>query len=101
MITNQTVYCFFSTTSTLQVHLVDQHYTKEFKPSLGQDYKVVPVSGESDEKDFFGKVVHDSDVVICTAQILYNSLNNAEETKHVELSGEYMSSRTTVTTTMI
>uniref|UniRef100_A0A3Q3XKB4 RNA helicase n=1 Tax=Mola mola TaxID=94237 RepID=A0A3Q3XKB4_MOLML len=69
-----------------KVHLVDQHYTKEFKPHLGHDYKVVPVSGESEEKDFFGKVVQDSDVVICTAQILYNSLTNVEETKHVELS---------------
>ncbi|XP_056258488.1 probable ATP-dependent RNA helicase DHX58 [Seriola aureovittata] len=69
-----------------KVHLVDQHYKKEFKPHLDQNYKVVPVSGESDEKDFFGKVVQKSDVVICTAQILYNALTNTEETKHVELS---------------
>ncbi|GLD49089.1 probable ATP-dependent RNA helicase DHX58 [Lates japonicus] len=69
-----------------KVHLVDQHYTKEFKPHLGYDYKLVPVSGESEEKDFFGKVVQDSDLVICTAQILYNALINTEETKHVELS---------------
>ncbi|KAM7387360.1 hypothetical protein PAMA_009807 [Pampus argenteus] len=69
-----------------KVHLVEQHYTKEFKPNLGRDYSVVPVSGESDEKDFFGKVVKDSDVVICTAQILFNALTNTEETKHVELS---------------
>lgn len=47
----------------------------------------MPVSGESEEKDFFGKVVQDSDVVICTAQILYNAMINMEETKHVELSG--------------
>ncbi|XP_035472470.1 probable ATP-dependent RNA helicase DHX58 [Scophthalmus maximus] len=69
-----------------KVHLVDQHYTKEFKPRLGRNYTLVPVSGESEAKDFFGKVVQDSDVVICTAQILYNALTNAEETKHVELS---------------
>ncbi|XP_060946053.1 ATP-dependent RNA helicase DHX58-like [Limanda limanda] len=69
-----------------KVHLVDQHYTKEFKPHLGCDYRLVPVSGESELKDLFGKVVQDSDVVICTAQILYNSLTNSEETKHVELS---------------
>ncbi|XP_040918134.1 probable ATP-dependent RNA helicase DHX58 [Toxotes jaculatrix] len=69
-----------------KVHLVDQHYNKEFRPHLGRDYTLVPVSGESEEKDFFGKVVQDSDVVICTAQILYNALTNTEETKHVELS---------------
>lgn len=55
---------------------------------MGQDYKLVPVSGETEEKDFFGKVVQDSNVIICTAQILYNALINTEETKHVELSGE-------------
>ncbi|XP_020488255.2 probable ATP-dependent RNA helicase DHX58 [Labrus bergylta] len=69
-----------------KVHLVDQHYKKEFKPHLGNGYTLVPVSGESQEKDFFGKVVARSDVVICTAQILYNALINMEETKHVELS---------------
>ncbi|XP_039979860.1 probable ATP-dependent RNA helicase DHX58 [Xiphias gladius] len=69
-----------------KVHLVDQHYTKEFKPHLGHDYTLVPVSGESGGKDFFGKVVKDSDVVICTAQILYNALTDKEETRHIELS---------------
>ncbi|XP_071323695.1 ATP-dependent RNA helicase DHX58 [Trachinotus anak] len=69
-----------------KVHLVDQHYNKEFKPHLGLNYKLVPVSGESDEKDFFGIVVQTSDVIICTAQILYNALINTEESKHVELS---------------
>lgn len=67
---------------------MDQHYTKEFKPHLRHDYALVPVSGESEEKDFFGKVVQDNDVIICTAQILYNALTNMEETKHVELSGQ-------------
>ncbi|XP_068574914.1 ATP-dependent RNA helicase DHX58 [Cebidichthys violaceus] len=69
-----------------KVHLVDQHYTKEFEPHLGRDYTLVAVSGESNEKDFFGPVVKKSDVVICTAQILYNALTNMEEAKHVELS---------------
>lgn len=69
-----------------KVHLVDQHYNKEFNPHLGRDYKLVAVSGESDEKDFFGVVVQVSDVIICTAQILYNALTNTEDTKHVELS---------------
>nr|QGS83880.1 LGP2 [Bostrychus sinensis] len=68
------------------VHLVDQHYNKEFFPFLGQEYKVLPVSGDSEEKDFFGKVVRKSHVVICTAQILYNAMINAEEDRHVELS---------------
>ncbi|XP_054463401.1 probable ATP-dependent RNA helicase DHX58 [Anoplopoma fimbria] len=69
-----------------KVHLVDQHYNNEFKPHLGHDYTLVAVSGESKEKDFFGPVVKKSDVVICTAQILYNSLTDMEDTKHVEFS---------------
>ncbi|XP_038134239.1 probable ATP-dependent RNA helicase DHX58 [Cyprinodon tularosa] len=69
-----------------KVHLVDQHYTKEFWPFLGEDFKLMKVSGESDEKDFFGIVVQANDVVICTAQILYNALINKEEAKHTELS---------------
>lgn len=72
----------------MQVHLVEQHYKKEFRPHLDLDYTVIQVSGDSDEKDFFGKVVQKSDVVICTAQILYNALTNTEDTKHVELSGQ-------------
>ncbi|XP_069565189.1 ATP-dependent RNA helicase DHX58 [Brachyistius frenatus] len=69
-----------------KVHLVDQHFTKEFDPHLGQDHNVAAVSGESEEKDFFALVMKKSDVVICTAQILYNALINTEEAKHVELS---------------
>uniref|UniRef100_A0AAQ4QEK9 RNA helicase n=1 Tax=Gasterosteus aculeatus aculeatus TaxID=481459 RepID=A0AAQ4QEK9_GASAC len=69
-----------------KVHLVAQLYTKEFEPYLGHGYTLVPVSGDSKEKDFFGPVLKDSDVVICTAQILYNAMTNMEETKHVELS---------------
>lgn len=73
-----------------QVHLVEQHYKNEFKPHLGRDYDLVSVSGDSEEKDFFGRVVQDADVVICTAQILHNAMIATEETKHVELSGELM-----------
>lgn len=69
-----------------KVHLVDQHYTKEFKPHLGAQYEIMKVSGESQEKDFFGIVVKSHDVIICTAQILYNALTNKEEAKHIELS---------------
>lgn len=72
----------------LQVHLVDQHFSKEFKPHLGHDYNVESVSGDSNEKDFFGRVVKDCDLVICTAQILENALINTEDDKHVELTGE-------------
>lgn len=71
-----------------QVHLVDQHHSKEFQPHLSPAYRVVPISGESEERDFFGQVLKDSDVVICTAQILYNAIFNTEDAKHVELSGK-------------
>ncbi|KAI4822947.1 hypothetical protein KUCAC02_008465 [Chaenocephalus aceratus] len=69
-----------------KVHLVDQHYKNEFEPHLGRDYKVLPVSGETVEKDFFGKVLQEKDVVICTAQLLHNALISKEENRHVELS---------------
>ncbi|XP_041831376.1 probable ATP-dependent RNA helicase DHX58 [Melanotaenia boesemani] len=69
-----------------KVHLVDQHYSKEFEPHLGGSYDIGKVSGECEEKDFFGRVVQSKDLIICTAQILYNALINKEETKHVELS---------------
>ncbi|TRY59831.1 hypothetical protein DNTS_035253 [Danionella cerebrum] len=68
-----------------KVHLVDQHFAKEFKPFLGNKYRVTAISGDSSEKDFFGRIVKDTDVVICTAQILENALNNMDEDKHVEL----------------
>ncbi|KAM8844755.1 ATP-dependent RNA helicase DHX58 [Spinachia spinachia] len=69
-----------------KVHLVVQLYTKEFEPHLGRDYILVAVSGDTREKDFFGPVLKDSHVVICTAQILYNAMTSMEESKHVELS---------------
>ncbi|XP_056609630.1 probable ATP-dependent RNA helicase DHX58 [Triplophysa dalaica] len=68
-----------------KVHLVDQHFEKEFNPFLGKDYKIRAISGECDEKDYFGRVVKKSDVVICTAQILENALTNMDEDKHVDL----------------
>ncbi|TSK28011.1 putative ATP-dependent RNA helicase DHX58 [Bagarius yarrelli] len=68
-----------------KVHLVDQHFQKEFRPYLGASVNIVPISGDSDEKDFFGFAVQDSSVVICTAQILENAFINTEEGKHVEL----------------
>lgn len=68
-----------------KVHLVDQHFENEFQPHLDSSVKMVPISGDSNEKDFFGCVVRDSNLVICTAQILENALINTEESKHVEL----------------
>ncbi|MGH0156588.1 UNVERIFIED_CONTAM: hypothetical protein FKN15_031759 [Acipenser sinensis] len=69
----------------LQIHLVDQHYNNEFKPFLNGSHSIAHISGDSDQKEFFSKVVRDNDVIICTAQILENALNNTEEEKHVEL----------------
>ncbi|KAL0992774.1 hypothetical protein UPYG_G00098220 [Umbra pygmaea] len=68
-----------------KLHLVDQHFNKEFSPHLGETYRPVAVSGDCDQKDFFACVVQDCDVVICTAQILENALTTQEEGKHVEL----------------
>ncbi|KAF4092896.1 hypothetical protein AMELA_G00027430 [Ameiurus melas] len=68
-----------------KVHLVDQHFENEFQPHLDSSVKMVPISGDSNEKDFFGCAVRDSNLVICTAQILENALINTEESKHVEL----------------
>ncbi|XP_055008927.1 probable ATP-dependent RNA helicase DHX58 [Boleophthalmus pectinirostris] len=68
------------------VHLVDQHYKNEFSKYLEPVYQVLPVTGDSEEKDFFGKVFRTADVVVCTAQILYNAMINEEEDRHVELS---------------
>ncbi|XP_077351077.1 ATP-dependent RNA helicase DHX58 [Festucalex cinctus] len=68
------------------VHLVEQHYSKEFLPALKHDYTVTAVTSDSDEKDFLGAVLHDTDVLLCTAQILLNALDSDDEDKHVELS---------------
>ncbi|KAL2100809.1 hypothetical protein ACEWY4_002570 [Coilia grayii] len=67
-----------------KVHLVDQHFNNEFREPL-KAYTVLPISGDSEEKNFFGCVVRDSDMIICTAQILQNALTRTEEEKHVEL----------------
>ena len=67
--------------------MVVQHYKNEFDPHLGHKYKLEAISGDCDQKDFFGNVLRDSDLVICTAQILENALINREKSKHVELSG--------------
>ncbi|NXR10769.1 DHX58 helicase, partial [Semnornis frantzii] len=67
-----------------KVHLVDQHAEKEFR-ELQKDFRVAAVSGQSTQKTFFADVVKQSDVVICTAQILQNALASDKEDTHVEL----------------
>ncbi|XP_075701462.1 ATP-dependent RNA helicase DHX58 isoform X2 [Rhinoderma darwinii] len=68
-----------------KVHLVHQHYSKEFHPHLKNKFKIISISGDSEEKNFFAKFVEKSDIVICTAQILHNALKSDSEEKHVEL----------------
>ncbi|NWQ97622.1 DHX58 helicase, partial [Burhinus bistriatus] len=67
-----------------KVHLVDQHAKKEFNV-LQKDFKVGAISGASSHKSLFACVVKQSDVLICTAQILQNALVSGEEDVRVEL----------------
>ncbi|NXM74496.1 DHX58 helicase, partial [Serilophus lunatus] len=67
-----------------KVHLVDQHTQKEFH-ALQDAFKVTSVSGDTSHKAFLACLVKESDVVICTAQILQNALVSSEEDTHVEL----------------
>nr|DBA27972.1 TPA: hypothetical protein GDO54_008406 [Pyxicephalus adspersus] len=68
-----------------KVHFVQQHFIKEFQPHLQDKYNIIPISGDTDEKGFFANFVKKNDIVICTAQILHNALQNQSEEKHVEL----------------
>ncbi|NXK93427.1 DHX58 helicase, partial [Formicarius rufipectus] len=67
-----------------KVHLVEQHVEKEFH-ALQDTFKVASISGDTSHKVFFACLVKESDVVICTAQILQNALVSTEEDMHVEL----------------
>ncbi|XP_063210550.1 ATP-dependent RNA helicase DHX58 [Chroicocephalus ridibundus] len=67
-----------------KVHLVEQHAKKEFHV-LQKDFRVTAISGDSSHKTFFACAVKESDVVICTAQILQNALASGEEDTRVEL----------------
>ncbi|XP_063815488.1 ATP-dependent RNA helicase DHX58 isoform X2 [Pseudophryne corroboree] len=67
-----------------KVHLVHQHYSKEFQPFLQNKYKILTTAGDT-EKPHFAHLVKQNDVVICTAQILQNAINCDSEEKHVEL----------------
>ncbi|KAM8933518.1 interferon-induced helicase C domain-containing protein 1 [Pelodytes ibericus] len=62
-----------------KVPLVEQHYGSEFHPFLKDRYKIIKISGESLLKITFAGEVKKNDVIICTAQILENSLNKAAE----------------------
>ncbi|XP_061464617.1 interferon-induced helicase C domain-containing protein 1 isoform X2 [Rhineura floridana] len=61
-----------------KVPLVEQHFQKEFHPYLKHWYRVTKLSGVSLLKISFPEVVRNFDVIICTAQILENALQNAD-----------------------
>ncbi|NXX20156.1 DHX58 helicase, partial [Podargus strigoides] len=67
-----------------KVYLVDQHFKKEFQ-ALQKDFRVRAISGDSSHKSSLAWVVKQSDVVICTAQILQNALLSGKEDTRVEL----------------
>ncbi|XP_049629322.1 interferon-induced helicase C domain-containing protein 1 [Suncus etruscus] len=62
-----------------KVPLVEQLYRKEFNPFLKKFYAIERVSGDSQLKISFPNVVKFCDIIISTAQILENSLLNAEK----------------------
>ncbi|XP_040295184.1 interferon-induced helicase C domain-containing protein 1 isoform X2 [Bufo bufo] len=62
-----------------KVPLVDQHFRSEFYPYMKDCYHVIKISGDCQLKISFPDVVKKHDVIICTAQILENSLMQAEE----------------------
>lgn len=70
----------------VQVHLVDQHVEKEFR-ELQKRFRVAAVSGENSHKTFFADVVKQSDLIVCTAQILHNALASGKEDTQVDLAG--------------
>uniref|UniRef100_A0A3P8VSA6 RNA helicase n=1 Tax=Cynoglossus semilaevis TaxID=244447 RepID=A0A3P8VSA6_CYNSE len=71
-----------------KIPLVEQHYSAEFLPLLKSTYKVERVSGDCQLKISFTEIIKKNDVVICTAQILENSLelSNKGEDEGVNLS---------------
>lgn len=59
--------------------LVEQHYKAEFGKFLKHQYSVERVSGDSQLKISFPQVIEKNDIIICTAQILENSLDKAKQ----------------------
>ncbi|NXF10605.1 IFIH1 protein, partial [Smithornis capensis] len=62
-----------------KVPLVEQHLQTQFNPFLKRWYQVIGLSGDSQLKISFPEVVRRNDVIISTAQILENSLLNADK----------------------
>ncbi|NXA15800.1 IFIH1 protein, partial [Sapayoa aenigma] len=62
-----------------KVPLVEQHLQRQFNPFLKRWYQVIGLSGDSQLKISFPEVVRRNDVIISTAQILENSLLNADK----------------------
>ncbi|XP_053483146.1 interferon-induced helicase C domain-containing protein 1 [Ictalurus furcatus] len=62
-----------------KVPLVEQHYKAEFGKFLKHQYSVERVSGDSQLKISFPQVIEKNDIIICTAQILENSLDKAKQ----------------------
>lgn len=58
---------------------MEQHYKAEFGKFLKHQYSVERVSGDSQLKISFPQVVEKNDIIICTAQILENSLAKAKQ----------------------
>ncbi|NXH12588.1 DHX58 helicase, partial [Bucco capensis] len=67
-----------------KVHLVEQHAQQEFHV-LQKDFRVTAISGHSSYKSFLACAAQQSDVLICTAQLLQNALASSEEDMRVEL----------------
>ncbi|XP_067300684.1 interferon-induced helicase C domain-containing protein 1 [Pseudorasbora parva] len=61
-----------------KVPLVEQHYKAEFGRFLKHKYSVERVSGASQLKISFPQIIEQNDIIICTAQILENSLAKAK-----------------------
>ncbi|RXN32014.1 interferon-induced helicase C domain-containing 1 [Labeo rohita] len=57
-----------------KVPLVEQHYKAEFGRFLKHEYSLERVSGASQLKISFPQIIEQNDIIICTAQILENSL---------------------------
>ena len=69
--------------------MVEQHYSTEFWKFLKHQYKVEKVSGDSQLKISFTQIVQTNDIIICTAQILENYLERADDgdDEGIQLSG--------------
>ncbi|XP_075299456.1 ATP-dependent RNA helicase DHX58, partial [Opisthocomus hoazin] len=67
-----------------KVHLVEQHARGEFRALQG-DFRVTAIGGDSTHRGCFASAARQSQVVICTAQVLQNALASGDEDARVEL----------------